>query len=118
MKFVSLLLSFITFNLYAVTPNEIYKEALLNELILAPTIKLAHEILNTCILIPPVTPIQEEKCAVQYVVYLAFLKKLHFDLTGVNNEMRLGNPDPYYLNPYDICKFNIANLILPDLCRV
>ena len=104
-------------NSFAVGPETaIAAAAAANEPLLVTTVALGTDIYNTCIAIPPLTPSQQSVCAGKYTTYLANIQILHIDMLGVNTLMAPGIPDPYIWSPYDVCRFDMGNLILVPIC--
>lgn len=99
-----------------ITPEDIAVSALNNEPLLIATIILGNEIYTTCILIPPATPAQNAACATKYATFIIDIQTLHIDMFGLNTPMLPGIPDPYFASPYDVCRFDIGNLILTPIC--
>ena len=101
----------------AVGPEDaIAASALASEPLLGTAVSLGTDIYNTCILVPPIDPTQQAVCAGKYVTYLTNIQILHVDMFGVNTVMTPGAPDPYILSPYDVCRFDMGNLILFPIC--
>lgn len=97
--------------------DAIAASAIANEPLLATTISLGNEIYVTCILTPPVSASQQAVCAAKYATYLVNIQTLHIDMfKGLNTVMLPGAPDPYLWSPYDVCRFDMGNLILFNIC--
>jgi hypothetical protein len=97
--------------------DAIAASAIANEPLLATTVSLGNDIYVTCILTPPVSATQQAACAAKYVTYLANIQILHIDMFGgVNTKMLPGMPDPYFWSAYDVCRFDMGNLILFNIC--
>ncbi|MBY0379357.1 MAG: hypothetical protein K2P99_03035 [Burkholderiales bacterium] len=61
----------------------------------------------SCIATPPVTASQNAYCVGVYATYVAKLQALNAPLPMMLSKER----SPYALSPYDICKYEIGNLI-------
>ena len=104
-------------NSFAIGPETaIAAAAVANEPLLVSTVALGTNIYNTCIIVPPLDPSQQYICAGLYTSYLANIQILHIDMLGVNTVMMPGVPDPYIWSPYDVCRFDMGNLILAPIC--
>jgi hypothetical protein len=96
--------------------SAIAASAIANEPLLVSTVALGTNIYNTCIVTPPLDASQQAICAGLYATYLANIQILHIDMLGINTVMTPGVPDPYVWSPYDVCRFDMGNLILVPIC--
>lgn len=111
-----LLLIISNLKVVAATINEIATIAIANEPLVVNTAIIAKSIYDACIVTIPDNSGQVGACTAAYSSYISNLKILHFDITGINSTLALSTMDPYPWSPYDICRYDIANLIVPQLC--
>jgi len=71
-----------------------------------------HTVFYSCIQTPPTTAAQATYCAGIYSSYVVSLQALNAPLPMVHSI----DPSPFSWSPYDICRFDTANLALFDLC--
>lgn len=85
---------------------------ILDEALLISSQGFGHVLYLNCVLAPPVTQEQLVYCASLKLSYIAGLHTLNQPL--LLNIASL--PDPYTPNPFSPCTYEIAYLIIPDIC--
>ena len=83
-----------------------------NEALLINCQAQGHKVFYSCIQIPPTTTEKATYCAGIYSSYLGCSQKLNAPLPMVVSL----TGSPFLWSPYDICRFEVASLVLFDLC--
>lgn len=78
-----------------------------NEGLLASTHAVGSMVYASCILTPPVTDVQTSYCVGIYAAYISQSQTLTAPLPMLVSK----EPSPYAWSPYDICRFEVGNLI-------
>lgn len=98
--------------LYLASTTSVYGVSTINNVLLLKCQTLGHLIFNSCIVVPPTTIEQTAYCTTIYLSYNSCLQLLNNPLPMIITR----EPSPFTWSPYDICRFEPANLAMFDLC--
>ena len=91
-------------------PITVFATPIADESLLASTNAVGTSIYASCILTPPTNDVQTSICVGMYATYMTQSQTLTAPLPMLVSK----EPSPYAWSPYDICRFEVGNIIFGE----